>query len=135
DPYAMDRYLDVSEDAHGSGSFLYQWRGPLGAVVATCTLLDVVPIVGGDDVYRDRNGCRTGKRGFVFVRSDRERLERYRWTGRQYEQVLTEDTTAQIPYGDFAPGRWAWLLADVRALPEPVPAKGHRRLWTWTEAA
>lgn len=27
-------------------------------------------------------------------------------------------------FGDFAPGRWAWEMADVQALPEPVPWKG-----------
>jgi hypothetical protein len=27
-------------------------------------------------------------------------------------------------------GPYGWLLADVRALREPVPCKGHQRLWT-----
>ena len=35
------------------------------------------------------------------------------------------------PYGDFRPGRWLWLLTDIRAV-EPVPARGHQRLWRWT---
>src|SRR5262245_59117118 len=26
--------------------------------------------------------------------------------------------------GDFAPGRWAWLLGDPRPWPAPIPAKG-----------
>lgn len=34
--------------------------------------------------------------------------------------------------GDYGPGRWAWYLADVRALPEPVPARGSLGLWEWT---
>ena len=29
-------------------------------------------------------------------------------------------------YGDYSPGRFAWLLSDVRALPEPVPFRGRQ---------
>ena len=38
------------------------------------------------------------------------------------------------PYGDFSPGCWLWLLTDIRAI-EPVPARGHQRLWRWTPPA
>lgn len=34
-----------------------------------------------------------------------------------------------VPYddfGDYAPGRWAWLLRDVRPLTPPAPAVGHQ---------
>lgn len=37
----------------------------------------------------------------------------------------------QLPFGDFTPGRYAWLLDDVRPLPEPVPAKGALSFWEW----
>ena len=37
------------------------------------------------------------------------------------------------PWGDFSPGRWLWFLADVKALPEPVPTVGHQGFWRWTE--
>ena len=33
--------------------------------------------------------------------------------------------------GHFAPGRYAWKLADVHLLPDPVPAKGKQGLWNW----
>ena len=29
------------------------------------------------------------------------------------------------------PGRYAWLLSDVQALPTPIPAKGQLGLWRW----
>lgn len=32
-------------------------------------------------------------------------------------------------FGDYAPGRAAWLLADVRPLPTPLPCPGARGLW------
>lgn len=34
-------------------------------------------------------------------------------------------------FGDYAPGRYAWLLADVQPLAEPVPARGALSLWEW----
>jgi len=34
-------------------------------------------------------------------------------------------------FGDFSYGRWAWILEDVRALPEPIPAKGSQGLWDY----
>ena len=76
---------------------------PFGAVVATCSLVDVVP------TNRVLFGEADGWSG------DRKRLT-----------VLP----SQRPYGDFAPGRYAWLLTEVRALPEPIPARGRQGLWT-----
>jgi len=37
----------------------------------------------------------------------------------------------EYAFGDFQPGWFAWKLKDIRALPEPIPARGHRGLWTW----
>jgi hypothetical protein len=34
-------------------------------------------------------------------------------------------------FGDYTPGRYAWLLANVRPLAEPIPAKGALGLWNW----
>ncbi|MFA5385950.1 MAG: hypothetical protein WC364_15060 [Eubacteriales bacterium] len=34
-------------------------------------------------------------------------------------------------FGDYIPGRYAWILEDIQALPEPVPAKGMQGLWEW----
>lgn len=34
-------------------------------------------------------------------------------------------------FGDYTLGRYAWELANVRALPEPIPAKGMQGLWSW----
>ena len=48
----------------------------------------------------------------------------------------TEDIAPDLPpwelaFGDYEPGRWAWVLADVVRLPEPIPAIGHLGLWEW----
>lgn len=62
---------------------------PLGCVVATCTLADVVPAA----------------------------------------KALPDTVDRML--GDFTPGRFAWLLADVQPLPVPVPARGSLGLWEW----
>jgi hypothetical protein len=28
------------------------------------------------------------------------------------------------PWGDYSPGRFAWMLTDIRPLPEPIPFRG-----------
>ena len=35
------------------------------------------------------------------------------------------------PWGDFRSGRWLWFLADVKALPKPIPAVGRQGFWLW----
>lgn len=74
---------------------------PLGAVVATCTLVDVVP---------------TG-------------LYRPVTHGDQTWQVPPGNMSQEYSFGDYTPGRFAWLLANVRRLPEPVLVKGALGLW------
>jgi hypothetical protein len=105
----------------------YRWEGnyPLGAVVATCTLADVVPIVTG----RSRS-ILLEERTLVV------REERPPWSS---ASTLTawveigargEKVTDQLPFGDFTPGRYAWLLTDITPC-DPVPAKGRQGLWNW----
>jgi activating signal cointegrator 1 len=42
---------------------------------------------------------------------------------------------SELPFGDFSPGRFAWLLQNVRALENPIPARGARSLWEWDDTA
>lgn len=78
---------------------------PFGAVIATCTLVDVVPTdsltVGVLDQVKRRNG-----------------LVGYDFTERQF--------------GDFTPGRFGWMLEDICPI-KPVPARGYQNLWDWDE--
>jgi hypothetical protein len=39
------------------------------------------------------------------------------------------DTARERAFGDYSPGRYAWILEDVKQLPEPIPAKGALQLW------
>lgn len=94
---------------------------PLGAIVATARLVDCLPIVeydsddprpvpdpplvqrDGHHVWLDTSGPNT-------------------W---EYDGVNISD---QLPYGDFQPGRWAWLLEDVQPTTERCP-------WCWGSMA
>ncbi len=103
------------EGAHG---FSLAAKVPLGAVVATCDLMDVVPVVRGGDTIEE---C------CVEIFDDALTLVRPHYAS----LWTTSDITAEAPYGDFERGRYAWLLDNVVALPEPVPAKGRQGLWNW----
>ena len=128
---------------------------PLGAVVATCELVDVVPMVlyahqaPGAAVILDLGSRRFLRNGHHVPQwSMRETLER------------NDALPTQYLYGDFTPGRYAWILDDIKPTTErcplcwgsgswpsplrqccpvcagklacdPVPAKGNRGLWEW----
>lgn len=91
---------------------------PLGAVIATCTLVDVVPIVDFRTELTD-------------TRVRIEQINETLWLRVPGERPARE-ITDQLPYGDFSPGRFAWLLDDIKPLAEPVPARGRQQLWEWT---
>ena len=72
---------------------------PLGAIVAVATLVDCVRATGN---------------GYIEHRATR---------------LLDKVSAQECAFGDYSPGRYAWLLADVHRLPEPIPARGAQRLW------
>jgi hypothetical protein len=36
-------------------------------------------------------------------------------------------------FGDYTPGRFAWILEDIQPLKEPIPARGMQGIWEWKE--
>lgn len=42
--------------------------------------------------------------------------------------IITEQERA---FGNYTPGRFAWLLSNIRALPEAIPARGALSLWNY----
>lgn len=44
---------------------------------------------------------------------------------------IYEPTEQEKRFGDWMPGRYAWEFANMKRLPEPIPAKGHQRIWNW----
>lgn len=142
---------------------------PLGAVVASCTLTGCAPI-GGPTSFR--TGLVEGDDGdfagqpVVVVHDPVSWLDVPGCLILSTADTRSVDITDQLPYGDFRPGRWAWLLDDIKPTTErcpagchggivaqspgnpadgiaacdvckgegrcdPIPAKGHQRLWKW----
>jgi ASCH domain. len=80
---------------------------PRGAIVATCDLVDCVPT--------------TYVKTVKVLHYERQKLQ-WLWT------------VEEKAFGDYADGRWAWLLANITPLAEPIPARGALSLWTWDGA-
>lgn len=111
-PYRMELYAQGVPGAPQSPVPL-----PLGAIVATARLEACLPMVSWNDPQQ-----RNGEHRLFVGPGDL-------WQTR--ERGPARDISDQLPYGDFAPGRWAWMLTDVDRLDEPIPAKGRQRLWQW----
>ena len=86
-------------------------RLPLGAIVAVCEVVCCVPTEAAEDGFF--GGPRSIETGF---------------------QRLWKLTDQERAFGDYSPGRFAWLLSDIRALPEPIPVKGALGLWEYEGA-
>jgi hypothetical protein len=50
-----------------------------------------------------------------------------------FGEVSNDFPESEQPFGDFSPGRYAWHLTNVRALENPIPARGSQSLWEWDE--
>ena len=103
--YDYGKCVDPQESNDGEW-WRYRWDGPLGAIVATATLADCVPMVAMHDDCD--NTC-------VVLDGDRARID-------HAGELRLTDVTDQLPYGDFAPGRWAWLLTNVQPTTNRCPA-------------
>jgi len=76
---------------------------PRGAIVATCELVAVIPTRAFEDSLTQY---------YEYPRG---------WT-------LTDQERA---FGDYSPGRYAWLLSSIVELSAPVPVKGQLGLWKY----
>lgn len=85
-----------------------------GAIVATCTLIDCVL------THNPAVAHEPGTPWFVGARKG---------VGQHYYEVPPPEDSNEYAFGDYSPGRFAWLLADVKALPEPVECRGALGLW------
>ena len=117
--------FEATERVHG-GMAGYPDSFPLGAVVGTVRLVDVVstdPLVGYTSIADSGYPL-----PYEYIPEDPE-------TGRTRplgdRKWWLED---QRPLGHFGTGRFAWLLADFEPFKHPVPARGRQGLWTWDES-
>lgn len=103
-PLSKAGLLQASRD----GKYAFRYLFPLGAVIATCNLVDCLEIMDWhfEGSMEQSMPCAELKSGKKI-------------RGNEYA------------FGDYTPGRYAWMLEDVRMLPEPIPAKGQLGLWNW----
>jgi activating signal cointegrator 1 len=64
--------------------------------------------------------------------------EKADFTARPAARVIKRMVSRHVPecftvryddLGDYAPGRWAWLLRDVKALNPPIAVRGHQKIF------
>lgn len=80
---------------------------PLGAIVASCKLVDCVPIVGPLDEEEAIPHALVVDDGLALFHDN---------------DPFAIGLDAQLPYGDFTPGRYAWLLEDIKPVEQRCPA-------------
>lgn len=83
---------------------------PLGAVVGSAVLTDCVPIT---NVWPGPDCAHLAMRGD-------QRLELVHRSADSDNGSIV-DVTDQLPYGDFTPGRWAWILEDAQPCEQRCP--------------
>jgi len=111
DPYAcMDEETAIiaEELFFKAGLSCYFGALPLGAIIAVAELVGCYLIYHPSNQYGYvDDGVISGKIGFMPV-SEQEQL-----------------------FGDWSVGRYAWKLANVQMLDEPIPCRGQQGLWTY----
>ena len=86
-------------------------------------------------ILQDRHPGEVLPRGAIVARCElracvpTEKLQGQPWCS--YGPRKWDLTDQERAFGDYTPGRYAWLLSDVQALPEPIPAKGQLGLWEY----
>jgi activating signal cointegrator 1 len=101
------------QEIPGTRYIEYPDRLHLGCVIATCQLIYCVEIQNHRPSYGSR-AVKNGDRTDFFIK----------------EFDIPPDEP-EFSFGDYTPGRYAWILADIKPLPQPLPAKGSLRLWDW----
>ena len=118
--YDRGRCIDEQETADGEW-WRYRWAGPLGCVVATARLADCVPMVVTPTYPHP---CVI--LGSAFDQSPTMYFPYPRGVSAEDDgsRIIDDD----VPFGDFRPGRFAWLLDEVQPLDTPIPFKGGQGL-------
>jgi hypothetical protein len=130
-PDGMIGRYTVHQDGRGEPCYLLDsdWRKfgnaqypidlPLGCIVATARLVASVPITDSAVQGEPTISLHAGQMGYgpTLWRDDGHAC----WS-----------ISDQIPYGDFTPGRWAWLFDGIEQVDPPVPfvgGQGFSRRW------
>lgn len=149
---ACERFPDLGKHIETRGRWHYRYRGPLlihqtvglgemfdseeelRAFCAQEPFRSTLAVMG----YRDASEL---PRGAIVARVElvgavrTEALTRYgptTWDGPDGRRYRYEVSERERTFGNYALGRRALLLADIKELREPIPARGMPGLWDWT---
>ena len=114
---------------YGGGEGRWYWTAPLGAVVATARLAACIPIIDGHSKH-----CSYEAPEHVCVGHAAGSALHHLPINGQHD-VTEFDVTDQLPFGNFEPGNWGWMLEDIEALAAPIPCKGYQRVWNLPDDA
>jgi hypothetical protein len=70
-------------------------------------------------------------RGFIIATARLVHVEPT-WFGGYSSTRMPAPESAEFAFGDYSRGRFMWLLEDIVALADPIPARGALGLWEWT---
>ena len=101
---AMDVLFPSASDGLSYGAL---YGLPRGAVIATADLIGCHKIIS-HRLYGSKGRIEMGHMGRFLFSPENELL-----------------------FGDWTPGRYAWELANVQMLPQPIPCRGQQGLWNW----
>lgn len=90
----------------------YPERFNLGCVIATCELVHCIQVTK----FQSSSRC-------AWI-DDKKK----------YHEVCVPPESPEYDFGDYTPGRFAWILENVKILDTPIPAKGALGLWEWSPA-
>lgn len=76
---------------------------PVGMIIAKCNLVDCIRV-------------KSSKSNIAYT---------------DVPRVIVEGK--ELIFGDYSPGRYAWVLDKIEPLRKPVPAKGQLSLWEYKE--
>lgn len=115
----FDRELQPFATAIGLPDIYSFNQLPLGCVIAIADLVDCMSIV-----YHPGTNVDIAK----HIGIGAESITTYKRDPDFGKYIVP--TKNEIAFGDWTPGRYAWILENVRPI-EPLPARGFQRLWEW----
>jgi hypothetical protein len=90
---------------------------PLGAIVATARLVDCLPMIEDPGLYHSLGDV--PKRCLLVGSLDHSSKGAIDSLNLLRDGIGT-GATDQLPYGNFTPGRWAWILDQIEPVDPPV---------------
>jgi hypothetical protein len=116
----LERWVESEELPQADGNYWNRLRPskfPYGAIVGTVVFVESLPI-GGCDYHMGRqvDNWYNGPGRRLVIADDSGPGQR----------TAVRDITAELPWGDYTPGRWAWVTDPTQTVmfDRPVPCGG-----------